>query len=50
LTADDATLTVRVEATDKENLRRIRDAITKDLDRMGRRDALTINWHVVSSP
>jgi hypothetical protein len=50
MTADDATLTVRVEATDKENLWRIRDTITKDLDRMGRREALAINWHLVSSP
>ena len=50
MTADDATLIVRVEATDEDNMVKIRDIITRDLDRMGRRDALTINWHPASSP
>jgi hypothetical protein len=50
MTADDATLTVRVEANDKENMVKIQDIITKDLDRIGRRDALTINWHSVPAP
>ena len=50
ITADDAGLTVRVEATDQENMIKIRDIITRDLDRMGRRDAFGINWHPASSP
>jgi hypothetical protein len=50
ITADDAGLTVRVEATDQENMIKIRDIITRDLDRMGRRDAFSINWHPASSP
>jgi hypothetical protein len=48
MTADDAALKVRVEATDEENMIKIRDIITRDLDRMGRRDGLTINWHPAS--
>ena len=49
MTADDAALTVRVEATDEDNLVKIRDIITRDLDRMGRRDALIIDWQPASS-
>jgi hypothetical protein len=45
ITADDAALTVRVEATDHENMIKIRDIITRDLDRMGRRNAISVNWH-----
>ena len=40
----------KCEATDKENMVKIQDIITKDLDRIGRRDALTINWHSVPAP
>ena len=50
MTADDAALTVRVQAADECNVVKIRDIITRDLDRMGRRDALSIDWHPASSP
>jgi len=44
ITANADTLTLRVEATDEENLRKIQDIITMDLDRFGRRDGLAVNW------
>ena len=50
MTVDDAALKVRVEAADEDSMIKIRDLITRDLDRMGRRDGLTINWHPASSP
>ena len=50
LTADDNTLTVRVQAADEDNMVKIRDIITRDLNRMGRRDALTIDWRPAASP
>ena len=49
MTADGAALTIRVEATGEDNLAKIRDIITRDLDRMGRRDALIIDWQPASS-
>jgi hypothetical protein len=45
ITADNNTLTLRIEATDEENLRRIQDILTRDLDRFGRRDRLVVDWH-----
>jgi hypothetical protein len=50
LDADANTLTLRVDATDEENLHRIQDVITRDLDRFGRRDHLTANWHETEAP
>jgi len=44
LTARGAMLTLRVEATDVESLRRIQDILTRDLDRFGRRDRLAVTW------
>jgi hypothetical protein len=44
------TLMLRVEATDEDNLRRIQDVITSDLDRFGRREHLTVNWHRPDTP
>lgn len=44
LQADADTLTVRIEATDEENLQQIQDIITRDFDRFSRRDPLTVNW------
>jgi hypothetical protein len=41
---DGNTLTVRVEATDEQNLHRIQDIITRDIERFGRRDQLTVTW------
>jgi hypothetical protein len=47
LDADPTTLTVRVEATDEENLRRVQDLIAADLERFGRRDGLSVTWQQV---
>lgn len=44
------TLTVRVEATDEENLRRIQDVVTRDVDRFSRRDPLTVTWQRPEAP
>ncbi len=38
------TLTLRVEATDEEDLRQIQDVLTRDLGRFGRRERLAVNW------
>ena len=37
-------LTVRAEAADQENLRRIQDLLTARLQKFGRREHLTVNW------
>jgi hypothetical protein len=37
-------LTLRVEATDHENLRRIQDIVTRDLDRFSGGDHLVVDW------
>jgi hypothetical protein len=42
--ASGTTLTVRVDATDQQNLHRIQDIITRDIGRFGRRDQLTVTW------
>jgi hypothetical protein len=44
LDADATTLSVRVEAADEENLRRVQDLIAADLERFGKRDQLTVTW------
>jgi hypothetical protein len=44
LTADESALTLRIEATDEDSLQRIRDILTRDLDRFGRRDGLVVSW------
>jgi hypothetical protein len=48
ITADEATLTFRVEANDEEKLQQIQDIITRDLDRFARRDGLTVTWQPAS--
>ncbi|WP_263655045.1 DUF2218 domain-containing protein [Nonomuraea aurantiaca] len=37
-------LTLRVEAVDEDRLQRIQAILTRNLTRMGRRDALTVDW------
>jgi hypothetical protein len=37
-------LTVRAEAADEENLRRIQDLLTVRLPKFGRREHLTVRW------
>jgi hypothetical protein len=44
LHAGQDTLTVRVEAPDEHNLRRLQALITADLQRFGRRRALAVRW------
>ena len=38
------TLTVRAEAPDEASLRQIQEIVTRDVERFGRRDHLTVNW------
>jgi hypothetical protein len=44
------TLTLRVEATDEENLQRVQDLLAGDLERFGRRDQLKVTWQRSSKP
>lgn len=44
LDATGTTLVLRVEATDQDAMRRIQDIVTRDLERFGRRDGLTVSW------
>jgi hypothetical protein len=44
------TLTVRAEATGEENLKRIQDIITADIERFGKRDHLTVTWQQPGTP
>jgi hypothetical protein len=50
LTANAAILTLRVEATDEDNLGRIQDVITRDFTRFGRRERLTVAWRRPETP
>jgi hypothetical protein len=38
------TLTVRAEAANEQNLRQIQELVTRDLERFGRRNHLTVTW------
>jgi hypothetical protein len=42
-------LTVRAEAADQENLRRIKDLLTGRLETFGRREHLTVAWRTVTA-
>ncbi|WP_433182689.1 DUF2218 domain-containing protein [Actinoallomurus sp. CA-150999] len=44
LEATDHTLNLRVDATDEDALRRIQEIVTRDLERFGRREKLTVAW------
>ncbi|HEY1620876.1 MAG TPA: DUF2218 domain-containing protein [Streptosporangiaceae bacterium] len=44
------TLTLRAEADSEENLRRIQDLVTARLEKIGRRDRLTVNWQPAEAP
>ncbi len=50
ITASADTLTLRVEAADEENLRKIQDITTRDFHRFGRRDGLAVNWQPAHTP
>ncbi len=43
-------LTLRIEAADEEGLGRIQDVITRDFDRFGRRENLTVHWRRSATP
>jgi hypothetical protein len=49
LEAGTNTLTLHVEARDEQDLRRIQDILTKDLDRIGRRENLAVNWATIAT-
>ena len=42
-------LTVRAEAADEENLRRIQDLLTTRLENFGRREHLTVAWRTLTA-
>jgi hypothetical protein len=44
------TLTVRAEAADEENLRRVQDLVAARLGRFGRHDHLTVIWQRPGPP
>jgi hypothetical protein len=44
------TLTLRAEAADEANLRRIQDMLTTRLEKFGRRERLTVTWQPALSP
>jgi hypothetical protein len=44
LRARDGRLTVRAEAADQQNLARIQEILTRNVERFGRRDQLTLTW------
>ena len=44
------TLTLRAEAADEDNLRRIQDLVAGRLGRFGRRDHLAVSWQQPEAP
>jgi hypothetical protein len=50
VTAAVGTLTLRVDATDEDGLGRIQDVITRDFNRFGRRERLTVAWRRPETP
>jgi uncharacterized MAPEG superfamily protein len=48
LTADGDSLTVRIDAADEDGLTRIRDIITRDLERFSSRNPLAVAWQLES--
>jgi hypothetical protein len=45
LAAEDDALTLRIEADDPGGARRIRDIVTRDIERLGHRESLAVTWH-----
>ena len=43
-------LVLRIDATDEENLHRIQDVVTRNLERFGRRDRLAVSWPSPPAP
>lgn len=44
----DNTLTLTAEATDRPNLDRIQEILTRDIERFGRRDQLVVTWQTTN--
>jgi hypothetical protein len=44
------TLTLRAEAGNEENLKRLQDLLTARLEKIGRRDRLAVNWQEAETP
>jgi hypothetical protein len=44
------TLTLRAEAADEASLHRIQDMLTTRLEKIGRREHLTVNWQPATTP
>jgi hypothetical protein len=44
------TLTLRAEAGNEENLRRIQDLVAARVEKIGRRDHLAVNWQPAETP
>jgi len=43
-------LTLRAEATDEEKLQQVQDIVSRDIERFGSRDHLTVSWQRVGPP
>ncbi|MGY2874391.1 hypothetical protein ACVW00_001581 [Marmoricola sp. URHA0025 HA25] len=50
ITASGSTLTLRIDATDADDVRRIQAILDRDLERFGRRDRLVVDWTEPSVP
>jgi hypothetical protein len=50
VTATVDTLTLRVDATDEDGLGQIQDVITRNFNRFGRRERLTVDWRRPETP
>jgi hypothetical protein len=48
--ASPGALRICAEADSEENLRRIQDLVTARLEKIGRRDRLTVNWQAAETP
>jgi hypothetical protein len=47
VTAEATALRLRIDASDEDGLQNLQKVITRDLDRFGRRDGLTLTWSTV---
>jgi hypothetical protein len=50
IAADGGTLTLRVDAVDEDGLGQIQDVITRNFNRFGRREHLTVDWRRLDAP
>ena len=50
LSADDDTLTLRIDAAEEDGVAKIRDVVTRDFERFTRRDPVTLTWQRSEPP